>query len=72
MAKVRPMTEYVSREIAPVSFTAVLAAIFGALALHCWPSPGVYGVFSYQGLAAQAGNGHPDWPLERTPAMFFC
>jgi putative ABC transport system permease protein len=47
MAKVRPMTEYVSREIAPVSFTAVLAAIFGALALLLAVT-GVYGVFNYQ------------------------
>ena len=47
MAKVRPMTEYVSREISPVSFTAVLAAIFGALALLL-AATGVYGVFNYQ------------------------
>lgn len=33
MAKARPMTEYVAREIAPSSFTAVLAAIFASLAL---------------------------------------
>jgi ABC-type antimicrobial peptide transport system permease subunit len=47
MAKVRPMTEYVSREISPVSFTAVLAAIFGGLALLL-AATGVYGVFNYQ------------------------
>jgi predicted permease len=47
MAKVRPTTEYVSREISPVSFTAVLAAIFGALALLL-AATGVYGVFNYQ------------------------
>jgi predicted permease len=47
MAKVRPMTEYVSREISPVSFTAVLATIFGALALLL-AATGVYGVFNYQ------------------------
>jgi putative ABC transport system permease protein len=47
MAKVRPMTEYVSREIAPVSFTALLAAIFGAVALLL-AATGVYGVFHYQ------------------------
>jgi putative ABC transport system permease protein len=47
MAKVRPMTAYVSREISPVSFTAVLAAIFGALALLL-AATGVYGVFNYQ------------------------
>jgi putative ABC transport system permease protein len=47
MAKVRPMTAYVSREISPVSFTAVLATIFGALALLL-AATGVYGVFNYQ------------------------
>lgn len=47
MAKIRPMTEYVSREISPVSCTAVLAAIFGALALLL-AATGVYGVFNYQ------------------------
>ncbi len=47
MAKVRPMTEYVAREISPVSFTAVLAAIFGGLALLL-AATGVYGVFNYQ------------------------
>jgi ABC-type antimicrobial peptide transport system permease subunit len=47
MAKIRPMTEYVSREISPVSFTAVLAAIFGAFALLL-AATGVYGVFNYQ------------------------
>jgi putative ABC transport system permease protein len=47
MAKIRPMADYVSREIAPVSFTAVLAAIFGALALLL-AATGVYGVFNYQ------------------------
>jgi hypothetical protein len=47
MAKVRPMSTYVSREISPVSFTAVLAAIFGGLALLL-AATGVYGVFNYQ------------------------
>jgi predicted permease len=47
MAKVRPMTQYVEREISPVSFTAVLAAIFGALALLL-AATGIYGVFHYQ------------------------
>ena len=47
MAKVRPMTEYIGREISPVSFTAVLAAIFGGLALLL-ATTGVYGVFNYQ------------------------
>ncbi|MBZ5596094.1 MAG: ABC transporter permease [Acidobacteriia bacterium] len=47
MAKVRPMTEYVAREIAPASFTAVLAAIFSALALVL-AAAGIYGVLNYQ------------------------
>ena len=47
MAKVRPMTAYVEREIAPVSFTAVLAAVFGGLALLL-AATGVYGVLDYQ------------------------
>jgi hypothetical protein len=49
MAKVRPMTEYVTREIAPVSLTALLAAIFGALALML-AATGIYGVLNYQVL----------------------
>lgn len=47
IAKVWPMTEYVAREISPVSFTAVLATIFGALALLL-AATGIYGVFNYQ------------------------
>ena len=47
VARVRPMTEYVAREISPVSFTALLAAIFGALALLLAAS-GIYGVLNYQ------------------------
>ena len=47
MAKVRPMTEYVERDIAPAGFTAVLAAIFGVLALVL-AATGVYGVIDYQ------------------------
>jgi hypothetical protein len=47
MGKVRPMTDYVSREISPVSFTAVLALVFGILALLL-AATGVYGVFNYQ------------------------
>jgi predicted permease len=47
MAKVRPMTEYVEREIAPAGFTAVLAAVFGGLALLLAAS-GIYGVLHYQ------------------------
>jgi len=49
IAKARPMTEYVAREISPVSFTAVLAAIFGALALLL-AATGIYGVLNYQVL----------------------
>jgi ABC-type antimicrobial peptide transport system permease subunit len=41
------MTAYVAREIAPVSFTAVLAAIFGVLALLL-AITGIYGVLNYQ------------------------
>ncbi len=47
MAKIRPMTDYVAREISPVSFTAVLAAIFGGLALLLAVT-GIYGVFDYR------------------------
>jgi hypothetical protein len=47
LAKVRPMTEYVDREIAPASFTAVLAAVFGALALLL-AATGIYGLLNYQ------------------------
>ena len=47
IAKVRPMTEYVAREISPSTFTAVLAAIFAALALLL-AMTGIYGVLNYQ------------------------
>ena len=47
IAKVRPMTEYVARAVAPASFTAVLAAIFGSLALLL-AATGIYGVLNYQ------------------------
>jgi putative ABC transport system permease protein len=47
IAKVRPMAEYMEREIAPAKFTAVLAAIFGALALLL-AATGIYGVMNYQ------------------------
>jgi predicted permease len=47
IAKIRPMTEYVAREIAPAGFTAGLAAIFGALALLL-AATGIYGVLNYQ------------------------
>jgi hypothetical protein len=47
LAKIRPMTEYVAREIAPAGFTAALAAIFGALALLL-AATGIYGVLNYQ------------------------
>jgi ABC-type antimicrobial peptide transport system permease subunit len=45
--KIRPMTEYVDRDIAPVGFTAVLAVIFGALALLL-AATGIYGVLNFQ------------------------
>jgi predicted permease len=47
MAKVLLMTEHVKREIAPAGFTAVLAAIFAALALLL-AATGLYGVLNYQ------------------------
>ena len=47
LAKVRPMTEYVARDIAPAGFTAVLAAIFSGLALVL-AAAGIYGVLNYQ------------------------
>ena len=47
MAKVRTMDEYVAREISPLSFTAVLASVFGLLALLL-ATTGIYGVLSYQ------------------------
>jgi predicted permease len=47
MDKVHLMTDYVDREIAPAGFTAVLAAIFGALALLL-AATGIYGVLNYQ------------------------
>ena len=47
LAKVRAMTDYVARDIAPAGFTAVLAAIFSALALVL-AAAGIYGVLNYQ------------------------
>jgi ABC-type antimicrobial peptide transport system permease subunit len=47
MDKIRPMVEYINREIAPVGFTAMLAAIFGGLALLL-AATGIYGVLNYQ------------------------
>ena len=47
IAKVSAMSEYVAREISPAMFTAVLAAIFGALALLL-AATGIYGVLNYQ------------------------
>jgi putative ABC transport system permease protein len=47
MDKLRLMSDYVDREIAPAGFTAVLAAIFGGLALVL-AATGIYGVLNYQ------------------------
>jgi putative ABC transport system permease protein len=47
MGKVQAMTASVSRDIAPAGFTAVLAAVFGALALAL-AATGIYGVLNYQ------------------------
>ena len=45
--KVRLMTDYIEREIAPHSFTAILAVIFGGVALLL-AATGIYGVLDYQ------------------------
>jgi ABC-type antimicrobial peptide transport system permease subunit len=47
LGKIRPMTGYVERAKAPAGFTAVLATIFGLLALVL-ASTGIYGVLNYQ------------------------
>jgi putative ABC transport system permease protein len=47
MAKVMPMTEYLARDMAPAGFTAILAAVFGGLALLL-AATGIYGVLNYQ------------------------
>jgi putative ABC transport system permease protein len=46
LSKLRPMTNYVERAQSPARFTAVLAAIFGALALVL-AAIGIYGVVHY-------------------------
>jgi predicted permease len=47
MGKVQAMTASVARDIAPAGFTAVLAAVFGGLALVL-AATGIYGVLNYQ------------------------
>ena len=47
MAKVAPMTVYVARQREPARFTAMLATIFGNLALLL-AATGIYGVLNYQ------------------------
>jgi predicted permease len=44
--KARAMTDYLDREIAPAGFTAVLAMIFGTLAVLL-AATGIYGVLNY-------------------------
>lgn len=46
ISKVRPMSEYVATASAPARFTALLASMFGGLALVL-ASVGLYGVISY-------------------------
>jgi len=46
LSKLRPMTNYVERATAPASFTALLAAVFAALALVL-AAIGIYGVIYY-------------------------
>ena len=46
ISKIRPMTTYVERAKAPANFTAVLAGIFGGLALLL-AAVGIYGVVYY-------------------------
>jgi putative ABC transport system permease protein len=47
LGKIRPMTGYVDRALAPAGFTAVLATVFGILALLL-AGTGIYGVLNYQ------------------------
>jgi putative ABC transport system permease protein len=47
LGKVRPMAGYVSQSVASAGFTAVLAGIFGLLALIL-AGTGIYGVLNYQ------------------------
>jgi predicted permease len=47
MGKVQAMTASIARDVAPAGFTAVLAAVFGGLALVL-AATGIYGVLNYQ------------------------
>jgi predicted permease len=47
LGKAQAMTASVARDIAPAGFTAVLASVFGALALIL-AATGIYGVLNYQ------------------------
>jgi predicted permease len=47
LGKIRPMAGYVEQAVAPAGFTALLAGIFGLLALIL-AATGIYGVLNYQ------------------------
>ena len=58
LGKIRPMTGYVERAKAPAGFTAVLAAIFGVLALRARGHRNLRRA-QLPGVAPPAGDGNP-------------